>query len=254
MQKAHIKPGIEYALREKRADPLQRIKIIAHIRGTKWRAEWIEPNPGLIHFVESGHLIASWKEHKAFLKEEEHEQRIDEYNQRQGYRKDSAVDRALYEVFESVGDDVSYYDGCLSAKPEAFERLLTRCELPTDQHSAYAYTARDGDLILPYDEALTIARKFCAVEPSTVLVRAEATEREWSTKAAHGEDYIIKLLNEYRAAWALVRQWAGHDAAIAAREAQIQRLERLVWDAVYALQKAGLDSEAAKLRRAVERH
>jgi hypothetical protein len=100
---------------------------------------------------------------------------------------------------------------------------------------------------------LAIARKFCAAEPSTVLIQAEATEREWSLKATHGEDYIIKLLNEYRASWALIRQWAGHDAAVAQREAEIQRLERLVWDAVYALQKAGLDAEATKLRRAIER-
>lgn len=50
---------------------------------------------------------------------------------------------------------------------------------------------------------------------------------------------------------ALLRQWAGHDAAIAQREAEIQRLERLVWDAIYALQKAGLDTEAAELRRAI---
>ena len=42
--------------------------------------------------------------------------------------------------------------------------------------------------------------------------------------------------------------------AIAQRDAEIQKLERLVWDAVYALQKAGLDSEAARLRRAIERH
>ena len=57
-----------------------------------------------------------------------------------------------------------------------------------------------------------------------------------------------------QAGWALIRQWAGHDAAAAQRDAQIQRLERLVWDAVYALQKAGLDSEAARLRRALERN
>jgi len=30
-------------------------------------------------------------------------------------------------------------------------------------------------------------------------------------------------------------------------------LERLVWDAIYALQKAGLDSEAHRLRRAIEK-
>jgi hypothetical protein len=30
---------------------------------------------------------------------------------------------------------------------------------------------------------------------------------------------------------------------------RIKKLERLVWDAIYALQKAGLDSEAARLQR-----
>jgi len=64
---------------------------------------------------------------------------------------------------------------------------------------------------------------------------------------------MVPLLNEYRASWALIRQWAGHDAAVAQREAEIQRLERLVWDAVYALQKAGLDKQAAKLRHAIEK-
>ena len=44
-----------------------------------------------------------------------------------------------------------------------------------------------------------------------------------------------------------------HDPAIAQREAEIQKLERLVWDAIYALQKAGLDAESARLRRAIER-
>ena len=71
--------------------------------------------------------------------------------------------------------------------------------------------------------------------------------------ARRAMSYMVPLLNEYRAAWALIRQWTGHDPAIAAREATIQKLERLVWDAIYALQKAGLDSEAARLRRAIQR-
>ena len=49
-----------------------------------------------------------------------------------------------------------------------------------------------------------------------------------------GSDHIVGLLNEYRAAWAVIRQWTGHDPAIAQREEQIKRLERLVWDAIYA--------------------
>jgi hypothetical protein len=60
MWKSHIKPGVEYALREKRglAAPLQRVRIVVHIRGNRWKAEWIDPDPGLVHFVESGHLLS----------------------------------------------------------------------------------------------------------------------------------------------------------------------------------------------------
>ena len=61
------------------------------------------------------------------------------------------------------------------------------------------------------------------------------------------------MLPETKVTWELLRQWAGQDAAIARRDTEIQRLERLVWDAVYALQKAGLDKESARLRRAIER-
>ncbi|MEX5283372.1 MAG: hypothetical protein NW700_17595 [Nitrospiraceae bacterium] len=107
---------------------------------------------------------------------------------------------------------------------------------------------------IPFDGALEIAKAFCTAEPSTVLVPIEATEREWTQKASQpGGEYIVGLLNEYRASWAIIRQWTGLDAAIAQREARIQQLERLVWDAIYALQKAKLDDEAHRLRRAIER-
>lgn len=100
---------------------------------------------------------------------------------------------------------------------------------------------------------MAFTRAFCGAEPSTILLRLEATERDWSQQArTPGEEHMIVLLNEYRAAWALLRQWAGHDAALAQREAAMQKAERLAWDAIYALQKAGLDKEAARLRRAME--
>ena len=72
MLKSQIKTATEYAFREKRTPgtPFQRVRIIEHIRGNRWKAEWVEPNPELIHYVESGQLIVPWKEHKAFLKDE----------------------------------------------------------------------------------------------------------------------------------------------------------------------------------------
>jgi hypothetical protein len=39
------------------------------------------------------------------------------------------------------------------------------------------------------------------------------------------------------------------DAAVGQREAEIQRLERLVWDAIYVLQKASIEKESNRLRR-----
>jgi hypothetical protein len=78
-------------------------------------------------------------------------------------------------------------------------------------------TDRYGKLQLPFEEALELAQKFSAKEPQSALTRFEATEREWSRDArTPGGEYIVPLLNEYRAAWALIRQWTGHDPAGAA--------------------------------------
>jgi hypothetical protein len=51
--KSEIKPRTDYAFREKRVPgaPFQRVRVIEHIRGNKWKAEWIDPNPGLVHYV-----------------------------------------------------------------------------------------------------------------------------------------------------------------------------------------------------------
>lgn len=256
MLKREIIPGNQYVLREKRTpgSPFQRVRVIEHVRGNKWKAEWIDPNPGLVHYVESNQLVVAWKQHKAFLREEERAARLREYNLQVGYERDSPLENALSEVFESVGDAVSFDRGTLSGKPDAIARLRIRAGVAPDLNSPIAYVDRASSLHLPFDEALEIARNFCAAEPSTVLTRIEGTEQEWAHEARRpGEEYMVPLLNEYRAAWALVRQWTGSDAAIAAREAQIVKLERLVWDAIYALQKAKLDSEAARLRRAIER-
>jgi hypothetical protein len=256
MLRSEIKAGTEYALREKRAPgtPFQRVRIIEHVRGNKWKAEWIEPNPGLVHYVESGQLVVRWKERRSFLREEENEERLQSQNRRQGYDENSPIAKSLYTVFENVGDDVSFYRGVLRADPEALDRVKVRAGMAPGNDSLVAYKDRNGRLRVPFDQALELARKFCAAEPAAVLTKIEATEREWTQQARRpGEEYIIGLLNEYRASFALLRQWAGYDAAIAQKEAEIEKLERLVWDAVYALQKAGLDKESARLRRAIER-
>jgi hypothetical protein len=254
VEKSQIEIGKEYGLREGRSPgtPLQHVRILEHVRGKKWRAEWIDPNPGLKDFVDSTRLVVRWKDRRAFLRDEEKEARLQEHNGRVGGAEASPVATALEQVYESVGDDLCFDDGVLTGSPEALRRLRERARINPDYVSGVGYVDRFGKIHVPFDEALEIARAFCAVEPATILTGVESTERQWSQKASQPSgDYIVSLLNEYRASWAMIRQWTGHDPAIAQREATIQRLERLVWDTVYALQNAGLDSEANRLRRAL---
>jgi hypothetical protein len=255
MLKSHIKPGIRYALRERGTRELQCVKILEHIRGSKWKAEWINPNRGLVHYVESGDLVVAWKERKAFLRDEVNAAALHQHNEQQGFKRDSPIDDAVCEIFESTGErDISFWRGELTADPEAIDRIRVRAGVEAEKNSPYAYVDRRRKLHLPFDEALTLVRRFCVSEPATVLSQVEGTERKWASEARRpGEEHLIGPLNESRASWALIRQWAGQDAALAQRDAEIQNLERLVWDAIYALQKAGLDSEAARLRRVLER-
>lgn len=257
MLKADIKPGEEYALREKLSPgtPFQHVRVLEHVRGTKWKAKWVEPNSGLVDYVEAKQIIVRWKDRKPFLHDEEADRRLEEDNKHHGYKEDSPVANAIYEVFESTGErKLNFYNGELKGPVDALDRLQKRAGVEQAKPSPYTYTDRHGIVHVPFSEAFPLAQAFCAKEPAPVLVRIEATEREWSLKTSQpGGDYLIDLLNEYRASWALIRQWTGHDPAIAQREARIQEMERLVMDAIYALQQAGLDKESARLRRALER-
>jgi hypothetical protein len=140
------------------------VRIIEHIRGNKWKVEWVEPNPGLVHYVESGQLIVPWKQHKAFSKDEERAERLQEHNERHGFKRDSPIANALDQVFECVGEEVSLYHGILSGEPEAIERVKARAEMDPKANSPVGYVDRRGVLHLPFDEALELARRFCAAE------------------------------------------------------------------------------------------
>jgi hypothetical protein len=63
MLKSELEAGAEYAFREKRVsgDPLTRIKLMQHVRGTKWKAKWIDTHPGLVDYVTTPRIIAPWK-------------------------------------------------------------------------------------------------------------------------------------------------------------------------------------------------
>jgi hypothetical protein len=256
MLNADLIPGQEYAFREKRivGSPLHRVKLLEHVRGRKWRAKWIKPNPNLIDYLSTEQVIVPWKDQAAFLKEERNRESMRKHNSERGYSASSPISEAVESVIDSVGDEVRFNNGDLSGTRDQLERLRVRARLDALQlHEILpSYLDRQGRLHLPFETAVELARALCMTEPGTPLTNVEATERNWSLTATRPNgEYIIPLLNHHRASWALIRQWCGQDAAIAARENRIAELERLVWDAVYVLQKAGSEGEANKLRRTV---
>lgn len=70
MDKNDIELGKHYAIREHPDDDLQHVKILESVRSGKWRAEWINPNPGLVDYVASRHIIVPWGQRRALLRDE----------------------------------------------------------------------------------------------------------------------------------------------------------------------------------------
>jgi hypothetical protein len=251
MQKAAIVIGEEYGLREAlRSDaPLQRVRVLEHMRGKKWKVEWIEPNPGLVDFVEAQSLIVRWGEAAAFMVDEKASRELRADNERNDYDDDSPVAGALYSVFDNIGDKLSFYRGILSGSLDALACVRRRARLEPSKNSTLLYVDRNGVVHAPFTEALELGMALCAAEPATALTTIEPAEKKFAHEAsATADGSMSHLLNERRAAWALIRQWASLDPS-AALSSEIDRLRRLVLDAVCALQRAGLDQAAHRLRQ-----
>jgi hypothetical protein len=256
-----LRCGEKYGFRERprfKTVPLECIQLLKHIRGRKWQARWIDTHPGLVDYINSVQIVIPWSERKAFLQEERDHETMGQHNEDVGFLPTSPLSDAIHSIFENIGES-AHFDinhGSMSGSIDVIERLRVRAKLAEadlSPSSSHAYVERSGRLRLPYECALKFARAFCMQEPAGVLASLEASERDFSLRSTNPDNgYLIPLLNEFRASWAIVRQWCGLDAAIAIREKRISDLERLVWDAVYVLQKTGNDLEAAKLRRRLE--
>ena len=87
MDRSQIHPGEEYGVREpsKRGLELQHVKVIESVRAGKWRVEWIDPNPGLVDYAKSVNIIVPWRQRRAFLRDEQHEERLENAIERSGF-------------------------------------------------------------------------------------------------------------------------------------------------------------------------
>jgi hypothetical protein len=92
------------------------------------------------------------------------------------------------------------------------KRILMRSDLDWDPSAldSLAFVDRHGKLHLPFQVALKLAQAFAASEPDTVLFYLNAEEKRWEEECRKKEEPIstVDLVQKWRAAWTLARQWA----------------------------------------------
>ncbi len=251
MQKRRIEIGGEYGLREppRPGVPLQRVKVLELVRSSRWRVEWIEPNPGLVDFVLSPSIVVPWEQRASFLRDEESHERLLRDSKQHWPGHDHPLSGAVDTVLQSTGEVIrSDNRGIFSCAPDVLERLAMRAGIgvPT-----LGYLDRHGVHHFPFSAALDLARSFAAAEPATVLLQADIEQRIENAEARDpGNACILPVLNRHRADRALVRQWAGHDTELALRDAEIERLRTLIRRSVSELQSATCDPRSLAHRLA----
>jgi hypothetical protein len=249
-----IHTGQDYGYRDhpKRRDELQRVKVLEKVRA-KWKVEWVEPNPGLQDYVKSVQLVVPWGKRRAFLKDEENWDLLVEACSRSWPGHDHPLSEAVDLIIDSTGEPgicVGNH-GELTSRADTLGRVLQRSNLELVLEKP-AFRGSDGELRLPFDSAVTLARAFAAAEPQTVLLEVETSERRYEQEAREiGNWHFVPLVQRWRAGWALCRQWAGFDEGLAQRDREIERLRRIIDDFGHELRRSGQDELAARLQRKV---
>lgn len=256
MEKKEIIAGQEYGISEplRVGGELQHVRVLENVRGTRWKVEWIEPNPGLTDYVASKNIVVKWSERRALLRDEERGAELQRVSAMTFPGSESPLASAIDDVLTATGEPTLHvWRGIFEFDSAGLERVCARAGIAMPEHRA-GYVDRFGQSRLPFESAIAVARAFAAAEPTTVLDYIDIEERRVADEARQpGNHYLNKLLIEYRANWALIRQWAGFDAALASREARIAELERLLSQTIWDLRRPSLDAEriAGRLERAI---
>lgn len=249
MEAINIHQGREYGYGEtpRRQDDLQKVRVAEKVR-SKWKVEWIESNPGLTDYVKSVNLVVPWGERRTFLRDEGAWGRLVSTCRETWPGHDHPLADAAETVFDAMGEAIGIgSNGVTSASQDVLQRLGARigAEIPI---TPPGYKSRDGQVHMTFDEALWLAQMFARAEPEAVLLAVETTQRRYESEAKEsGNSHLVPLVQRWRAGWALCRQWAGFDQALSERDAEIERLRRIIVDLGYDLRRLGQDDLARRL-------
>lgn len=154
MQRDSITPTRQYAIRERVSigEPLQRVEVIEHARGTKWKVRFLdEPNPGLVDYVTSKQIICTWTDRRKYTRDEERLAALEalDGNVWDGHPREQAVSLVLLSTGER-GAEV--YRGRLSITPDRLQRIMARAGLEgtVSDLDPMAFVDRHGEVQVPF--------------------------------------------------------------------------------------------------------
>jgi hypothetical protein len=211
------------------------------------------PHPGLEEYASTRQLVVPWGQRKAVLRDERLAAALYDYSRGRG---DKALGEAASAVLESTGEPGAGAtgDGTMMSEAE-LQRICDRAGLtsaPQDLHPL-AYRDRRGDVHLPLDAVIELARAFAAAEPQTVIGYLDDCEEELRLRGnIPGERWWHEYLREKAPGFALARQWAGLEQEAEMLRKEIARLRSLVSRAASELRVAGAERKAHTLLRALD--
>jgi hypothetical protein len=136
------------------------------------------PHPGLVEYVASRQLVVPWEERSAVLRDEKRAGALDDHA-REVF--DPALGEASSAVLESSGEPgAGAAAGGTTVSESELQRIVDRAGVttaPVDLHPL-AYRDRRGDVHLPLEATVDLARAFAAAEPETVVSYLEEQEEE----------------------------------------------------------------------------
>jgi hypothetical protein len=257
VQGDRLEIGHSYAYREKRGPghPMFKVKLLDKVgRKGKVKIRFEDgPHPGLEEYVSTRQLVVAWGGRTAVMRDEASAAALAEHAARTA---DRALGRAVSVVLEATGEPSAVADanGATIAEAE-LRRILHRAGLstePVDLH-LLAYRDRHGDVHLPLEAAVRVARAFAAAEPRTVTGLLDDAEEEIRLRGNRpGERWWHDYLRENSPGFALARQWAGLEQEAAALREEIARLRSLLSRAAAELRAAGAEEKSRRLLRALE--
>ncbi len=210
MESHQLEIGRWYAYREKRGPrhAMVKVRLLDKVgRKGKIKIRFEDgPHPGLEEYVATRQLVAPWAQRHAVLRDEKLAAALDAHAAQVA---DPALGEATSAVLESTGEPGAgaAAAGTMMSESE-LQRIIDRAGLtsaPADLHPL-AYRDRHGDVHLPLEATVELARAFAAAEPTTVIGYLDDQEEEMRLRGNQpGERWWHSYLREKAPGFALAR-------------------------------------------------